>query len=117
MDALIFLYGTLRTGCAPREIAQAAVRLVSVGTATIRARAYDLGAYPGALLDDTATLRGEVFRVPDGVTLAELDSYEDFRAHDLTGSLFLRVEAVAAMDDGTAVPCWVYVYNGDLRVG
>ena len=114
MPTLLFLYGTHRPDRAPAEIAPVARRLIPVGPATIRARLYDLGAYPGVILDDDALtpVPGQIFRVPDAATLAALDRYEDYRPADPAASLFLRTKAVVTLDDGSCQTCWVYVYNG-----
>jgi gamma-glutamylcyclotransferase (GGCT)/AIG2-like uncharacterized protein YtfP len=111
----VFLYGTLRPGHAPREIADAVSRLRRVGAGTIRGRYFNLGAYPGVVLDDAAAeVRGEVYAVPDAETLAQMDAYEGYYAGDAAGSLFLRVKAMVAMDDGASEACWIYVYNRPL---
>jgi gamma-glutamylcyclotransferase (GGCT)/AIG2-like uncharacterized protein YtfP len=114
----LFLYGTLHPDRAPAEIAPAARRLQPIGRGTIRARLYNLGAYPGVILaDDTdpaaPTVPGEVFLIPDVATLAALDAYEDYRPGSATDSLFLRTKAVVTFDDGSRKSCWVYVYNRD----
>jgi|HubBroStandDraft_6_1064221.scaffolds.fasta_scaffold438973_1 gamma-glutamylcyclotransferase (GGCT)/AIG2-like uncharacterized protein YtfP len=116
MSPRLFIYGTLHPDRAPAEIAPAARRLTSVARGTIRARLYNLGAYPGVILadetDPTAPIvPGEVFLVPDAATLAALDAYEDFRPQDPAASLFLRKKAVVTLDDGSHESCWVYVYN------
>jgi gamma-glutamylcyclotransferase (GGCT)/AIG2-like uncharacterized protein YtfP len=114
MPSLLFIYGTLHPDRAPAEIADAACRLTPVGTATVRARLYNLGAYPGAVLDPaTAPISGELFTVPDAETLARLDWYEDYRPADPDNSLYLRVETTATLADGSELACWVYVYNGE----
>jgi gamma-glutamylcyclotransferase (GGCT)/AIG2-like uncharacterized protein YtfP len=108
----LFIYGTLHPDRAPSEIAAAARRLIFIGPATIHARLYNLGAYPGAVLDSTAPpLPGELFAVPDAETLAALDAYEDFRPADPASSLFLRVETTATLPNGSRHPCQIYVYN------
>ena len=119
MPLLLFIYGTLHPDRAPAEIAAAVRRLAPLGPATIRARVYNFGEYPGAILDDdpdpdARPLAGHLFRVPDFETLAALDRYEDFRPADFDASLFLRVETTATLPDGTHHPCQVYVYNGRL---
>jgi gamma-glutamylcyclotransferase (GGCT)/AIG2-like uncharacterized protein YtfP len=115
MPILLFLYGTLHPDRAPAEIAQAARRLTLIGPATIRARVYNLGAYPGAILDRTAPpLPGHLFTVLDAQTLDALDAYEDFRPASPATSLFLRVPTTATTPDGSRHPCWVYVYNRAL---
>jgi gamma-glutamylcyclotransferase (GGCT)/AIG2-like uncharacterized protein YtfP len=115
MPTLLFIYGTLHPDRAPREIASAARRLAPRGPATIRARLYNLGAYPGAVLDSSAPpISGSLFAVPDTETLAALDAYEDLRPADPANSLFLRVETTATLPDGSHQPCWVYVYNREI---
>jgi gamma-glutamylcyclotransferase (GGCT)/AIG2-like uncharacterized protein YtfP len=112
MSTLLFIYGTLHPDRAPAEIAAAARRLTPHGPATIRGHLYDLGEYPGVVLDPMAPpIPGHLFAVPDAATLAALDAYEDYRPASPAGSLFLRVETTAAMPDGSQHPCWVYVYN------
>ncbi len=115
MEERVFLYGTLRPGHAPPEIADAVSRLRRIGSGTIRGRLHDLGAYPGVVLDDAAAeVRGEVFAVPDAVTLAQMDTYEGYYAGNAAGSLFLRVKVEVALDDGASEACWIYVYNRPL---
>ena len=112
MPTLLFIYGTLHPDRTPREIATAARRLIPVGPATIRGRLYNLGEYPGVILNPTGPLvSGELFTVPDAATLAALDAYEDFRPADPANSLFLRIETTATSPDGSAHLCWVYTYN------
>ena len=53
MPTLLFIYGTLHPDRTPREIATAARRLIPVGPATIRGRLYNLGEYPGVILNPT----------------------------------------------------------------
>jgi gamma-glutamylcyclotransferase (GGCT)/AIG2-like uncharacterized protein YtfP len=115
MEDHIFLYGTLRPGHAPPEIAAAVSRLHWIGAGMVRGRLYDLGAYPGLVLDDSASeVRGEVFTVPDAETLARMDAYEGFYPGDSAASLYLRVKAAVALENGPIEACWVYVYNRPL---
>jgi gamma-glutamylcyclotransferase (GGCT)/AIG2-like uncharacterized protein YtfP len=115
MPDILFIYGTVHPDRAPAEIAPAARRLQSLGPATIHARIYNLGEYPGAILDSAAPpISGELFTVPDAATLAAFDAYEDFRPHDPTNSLYLRVETIATLPDRSRITCWVYAYNGEV---
>ena len=108
----LFIYGTLHPDRAPRAIAAVARRLTSIGRATIRARLYNLGEYPGIVLDPAAApILANSSLYPMTQTLAALDAYEDFRPHDPANSLFLREKAVVTLDDGSDQSCWVYVYN------
>ena len=113
---LLFVYGTLHPERAPAGIAHAARKLKRIGSATLRGRLIDLGDYPGLLLADgndsgAGSVRGEIFVVPDLITLAELDGYEDYSPSNPAASLFRRVKVTAHAADGSPTVCWVYVYN------
>jgi gamma-glutamylcyclotransferase (GGCT)/AIG2-like uncharacterized protein YtfP len=114
MTSYLFVYGTLRPGYAPAEIAATVALLRPVGRGSVRARLYQFADYPGAVLDAAAEpLAGEIFALPaecEGA-LARLDAYEDFRPGAPAESLFLRVETPVAREDGSKLLCWVYVYN------
>jgi gamma-glutamylcyclotransferase (GGCT)/AIG2-like uncharacterized protein YtfP len=117
MPIHLFVYGTLHPDRAPAEIADIARRLEFVSAGTLRGRLYDLGDYPGLILDDAPeapTISGEIFAVPDGDTLAAIDAYEQFRPADPPNSLFDRTHAVVTLPDGSQQSCWVYVYNRDI---
>jgi gamma-glutamylcyclotransferase (GGCT)/AIG2-like uncharacterized protein YtfP len=114
----LFVYGTLRPGRAPAAIAAQARRLVTLGAATVRGRVYDLGYYPGAVLDPAVrtTIAGTVLRLPDDPSvLAALDAYEGYVPTDRARSLFVRARTSARLADGRRLACWVYVYNADPR--
>lgn len=114
MPELLFIYGTLHPDRAPADIAPTARLLKPFAQATIQARLYDLGPYPGVQLSDAPSdiVPGELFQLPDDpAVLTRLDDYEDFRPADLVNSLFLRQCTLATLEDGTQHPCWVYTYN------
>ena len=72
---LVFVYGTLRRGGAGAM----PVRFPSsrfIAEAKVSGSLYDLGAYPGLLLNESSSLvSGEVYEVDDA-TLKELDEFE-----------------------------------------
>jgi gamma-glutamylcyclotransferase (GGCT)/AIG2-like uncharacterized protein YtfP len=112
----LFVYGTLSLNRAPGEVADAVKRLRPVGAATVKGRLYDLGEYPGAILDASARrkISGRVFALPDDqAVLKSLDDYEDYKPHNPEGSLFVRKRATVRLDGGRELQCWVYVYNRD----
>ncbi|HYH84697.1 MAG TPA: gamma-glutamylcyclotransferase family protein [Pyrinomonadaceae bacterium] len=116
MKEYIFIYGTLLPEYAPDEIAGIVRQLRRVGSGCVRGRLYDLGNYPGVILDASSRtkVRGHLFALPDGKrVLRALDSYEDFKPDDVKNSLFVRKRTTATLDDGRKVECWVYVYNRD----
>jgi gamma-glutamylcyclotransferase (GGCT)/AIG2-like uncharacterized protein YtfP len=113
--AYLFVYGTLRRGLAPPVIADVVNRLRVEGPATIRGRLYDLGDYPGCVLDDEGgAVHGVLLEIADPGVLEALDAYECYAAHDAAGSLFCRTVCDAVTADARVVSAWVYVYNRDL---
>jgi gamma-glutamylcyclotransferase (GGCT)/AIG2-like uncharacterized protein YtfP len=113
---LLFVYGTLRPGRAPAEIAAIVDLLKTAGDANVRGRLHDLGAYPGIVLDDDADeVPGVLLALPaDPDVLARLDAYEGFIPAHPEISLFRRVRTTATRPGGEPTACWVYVYNRPL---
>ena len=72
---LVFVYGTLRRGGAgPMAVRFPNARFIA--DAKVSGSLYDLGAYPGLLLNESnSTVTGEVYEVDDQ-TLNELDDFE-----------------------------------------
>jgi gamma-glutamylcyclotransferase (GGCT)/AIG2-like uncharacterized protein YtfP len=114
MSDYLFLYGTLLPNQAPSEVSALIRKLRKVGEGHVPGRLYDLGDYPGAILDarSETNVTGEVFALPDGQSiLPDLDSYEDFDPADRRTSLFVRERHPIMLSDGRRLECWVYVYN------
>ena len=108
----LFVYGTLRPGHAPPGIAAQVARLREVGRGSVRGRTYDLGEYPGAVLDASSgtTIAGTVLALPDDLrVLAALDAYEGFDPTSPAQSLFVRVRTPVTLADGQTLECWMYV--------
>jgi gamma-glutamylcyclotransferase (GGCT)/AIG2-like uncharacterized protein YtfP len=117
MSAYLFVYGTLLPERAPYGVADAVRRLRYVGRASAQGRLYDLGEYPGAVLDAASRMKimGRVFELPEGKdVLKSLDEYEGFDPQDKESSLFAREQAKIKLEDGPSLLCWVYVYNQDV---
>jgi len=117
MPEHLFVCGTLRSGLAPDEVAGLMRRMLRIGAASVPGRLYDLGDYPGAVLDPDcdAKIIGEVFQLPDdGASLAALDAYEGIDPQDSGRSLFVRREAEITLEVGAKLQCWIYVYNGQV---
>lgn len=110
----LFVYGTLVPGLAPPAMRDVVAALRPLGSAAVRGRLYDLGDYPGLLLDPAADLvAGQVLQLPDDpAAWLRLDAYEGFVPDDPGRSLFRRVRCRAEFEAGGALECWVYVYNG-----
>jgi gamma-glutamylcyclotransferase (GGCT)/AIG2-like uncharacterized protein YtfP len=93
--------------------------LGTLGFGTIAGRLYDLGAYPGVVLDGAGSrVRGELLIADDDQLMRDalhrLDRYEGCRSDDPPAGLYRRETTVTSLDDGAAVECFVYVYNRDL---
>jgi gamma-glutamylcyclotransferase (GGCT)/AIG2-like uncharacterized protein YtfP len=113
----LFIYGTLLPERVPRGVSDAVQRLRYVGKASVQGRLYDLGEYPGAVLDTASRMRivGRVFELPEGGdVLKSLDEYEGFDPQDRKSSLFVREQVKVTLEDGQKLPCWIYIYNRDI---
>jgi gamma-glutamylcyclotransferase (GGCT)/AIG2-like uncharacterized protein YtfP len=96
---LVFVYGTLRQG-GIRAMPGLFPAAKFVGMAKITGSLYDLGAYPGLVLDESSTpVTGEVYEIDDEI-LRELDEIE--------ASSNYRREQIEVSSDNQKLPCWVY---------
>ncbi|HEY3580356.1 MAG TPA: gamma-glutamylcyclotransferase family protein [Pyrinomonadaceae bacterium] len=114
MNEYLFLYGTLLPTQAPKEIASIVKRFRRLGPAQVRGKLYDLGEFPGAVLDSSARtmIQGELVALPsDERTWEALDRYEEFDPLDTKKSLFVRQKAKVRMANGSSRDGWIYVYN------
>lgn len=86
------------------------------GRGTIKAALFDLGIYPAAVpAEDQSVVWGEVYETQDTVAvLAALDEIEGYRPSEPDRSLYTRVMADVALEDGRAAQAWVYFYNAPL---
>ncbi len=114
MSNYLFTYGTLQPGHAPAEIVQAVDKLRPVGKGFVNGLLYDLGDYPGAVLNLESKRRifGTVFELAeDAGLLSQLDEYEGFDPITPQQSLFIRELHPVKMATGEKLNCWVYIYN------
>ena len=113
----LFVCGTLRPAIVRGEFQSLIASLKQIGRGTTRGRLYDLGDYPGGVLDpdvETAVV-GDLLELPDDdAVLATLDEYEGYFVDDLGRSLFVRRRCPVRLDDGREMESWMYVYNGDV---
>ncbi|MDQ0586670.1 gamma-glutamylcyclotransferase family protein [Variovorax paradoxus] len=99
----VFVYGTLRRG-GRNDIARYRPAPVHVADATIAGTLYDMGAYPGAVLDGPRRIAGEIYRIAPPVEAA-LDRLEEV-ADDDSGEYIRRHVVVEA--DAQRFECLVY---------
>jgi gamma-glutamylcyclotransferase (GGCT)/AIG2-like uncharacterized protein YtfP len=97
---LVFVYGTLRRGGAGAM----SIRFPQakfIAEAKVSGSLYDLGAYPGLLLNESSSLViGEVYEVDDEL-LNELDAFE-------AASCYRRQQVEISLGSDRRV-CWLYV--------
>jgi gamma-glutamylcyclotransferase (GGCT)/AIG2-like uncharacterized protein YtfP len=118
MSDYLFAYGTLQPDHVPEEIASAVGNLKPVGKGSVRGVLYDLGEYPGAVIDPSSRKRiyGTVLRLSsDENLLREIDEYEGFNPHAPGESLFVRKLCPVRLTTGRIIPCWVYAYNRNIE--
>jgi gamma-glutamylcyclotransferase (GGCT)/AIG2-like uncharacterized protein YtfP len=96
---LVFVYGSLRRGSAgAMSIRFPDSKYVAEGK--VSGSLYDLGAYPGLLLDESGSLvTGEVYEIEDEL-LKQLDEFE-------ASSNYLRRQVEISLDSHSRM-CWVY---------
>ena len=96
---LVFIYGSLRRGAAGAM----SIRFPNskfIAEAKVSGRLYDLGAYPGLILDKSnSSVIGEVYEVDDQL-LNELDDFE-------VASNYLRKQVEVSVDNHRRM-CWIY---------
>lgn len=97
MKHKVAVYGTLRPGSFPVVV--------------IPGRIYDLGSYPGLVLDGSVSpgVSVEIIEVDDR-KLGQLDRYEGYDSNRPETSLYLREE----VDFGNG-PFFVYTYNDTMN--
>jgi putative glutamine amidotransferase len=110
---LLFVYGTLRPGIAPAAVADLVAGLRIMGDARARGRLYNLGPYPGAILDAATPTHvfGVVLELPSPPPWPRLDDYEGYDPANPAASLYIRRRCEVELTDGSTVRAWVYEYN------
>jgi len=98
----LFVYGTLRRGCANPHAELLRRSGQFVGRGKVRGKLYRVDWYPGMTLGGGEWVVGDVFAV-DPAAMEELDRYEGTDE-------YRRVPATAFMENGELAECWVYEY-------
>ncbi len=108
----IFFYGTLMRMFPLRARAGIDNWLEYVGDGYVSGALFDLGSYPGLVVDSCSQVCGEVYRVLDPVKLlARVDLIEDYRVENPKEGQYVRQTMDAILEDGRALTVWCYVYN------
>jgi len=101
----VFVYGTLRRGGA-REMSKRFPNSKFIADAQVSGSLYDLGAFPGLLLNEsTSMVNGEVYQVDDEI-LNELDEIE-------ASSSYWRKQIEISLGTERRM-CWIYEPNPEV---
>lgn len=116
MGEYLFVYGTLRSDLASAETRSLLTGVKRVSAATVRGKLYDLGGYPGLILDrDGELIVGEVLELSEAKTqFRAFDEYEGFTENAVSQSLFVRTKCRAVFPGGQFIEAWIYIYNQAL---
>ncbi|MFY9352638.1 MAG: gamma-glutamylcyclotransferase family protein [Sphingobium sp.] len=110
---LLFVYGTLRIGCAHSMAARLLSEADYLGPATVGGKLYRIADYPGLMPGPEGRVTGDLFRLTDAdATLAWIDAYEEVTP-DFPAPREYRRERMTVETGGGAVMAWVYVYTRD----
>ena len=114
----LFLYGSLLTGTPDRRLNKLVRHLLRhASPATIQARLYNLGHYPGVIPSAARADRvyGRVITLANSRLLRQLDRYEDYYADEPAKSEFIRILMPVQLPPTRKHSyCWVYIYNGNV---
>lgn len=102
---LVFVYGSLRSG-SPHSMTKRFPHSRFVAEAKVSGSLYDLGEYPGLLLNDlNSQVIGEVYEIDDEL-LNELDDFE-------ASSNYLRKQVEVSVGNDRR-KCWTYQPDPDF---
>src|SRR5580698_10669199 len=103
----LFVYGTLRRGCANPHARLLDAAAKFLGSAKVQARLYRVRRYPGIRLkaQENEWVVGDLFHLRDPATFSALDQYEGTDEYH-------RVMTTAVLESGVRLRCWVYEYIG-----
>jgi gamma-glutamylcyclotransferase (GGCT)/AIG2-like uncharacterized protein YtfP len=112
INELLFVYGSLLN--ADNEFAAYLnSNAVLLGTGIFKGKLYDIGEYPGAVIDPDGNYKisGNIYKLNNPqAALKILDDYEGFGDKQEHPNLFVRKSLPVETINGT-VYCWVYLYN------
>ena len=111
----IFFYGTLMRAFPLRARVGIDGWLEYVGDGRVPGLLFDLGTYPGLVVDASSEVCGEVYKILNPVELfTHIDPIEDYRVMAPHEGQYIRQTMNATLDDGREKTVWCYVYNHPL---
>lgn len=114
----LFVYGTLRSGFQNPAYAYISNYFSLMGSAQVKGRLYDLGAYPAAKpVNEDHFIIGELYHInhPDEFAwaMAQLDDYEGVNIEPGESALYFREETTVYINNETTT-AWVYWFAGEI---
>lgn len=115
MPTYLFVYGTLM-----RPFESSMRRFLEensyfAGEGTVPGRLYDLGRYPGLVIDphSEGQVKGHIFELRNvQKVLNVLDKYEGIDPAAPAKGEYRRIQ-FEVRSDAEPIPCWIYEYNHD----
>ncbi len=104
MTKHLFVYGTLMSTMGARMTSEPRIKLI--GGDFINGKIFDLGSFPGVILGDEGSIKGEIYEILDSSVLGGLDAYEGYVGDD-EYSLYIR----RVVTSYNGVETYVYEYN------
>jgi gamma-glutamylcyclotransferase (GGCT)/AIG2-like uncharacterized protein YtfP len=102
----------LKPGLAGFEELGLKARVDVMGSDKIAGTLYDLGDYPGLILNGGGTVAGYLLRPHDEALLSLLDEYELYDELNPETSEYIRL-IVRTIERG--IEAWVYIYNKPIN--
>ena len=116
INELLFVYGSLLS--ADNEFAvYLSHNSTLIGTGTIKGKLYDIGEYPGAIIDpyNQHEITGTIYQLHHPQkALKILDDYEGYGEDQDQPNLFVR-ELLPVKTVNGEMQCWVYLYNFPVK--
>jgi len=111
----LFVYGTLRSGCANEMYDLLARNADFTDDASYQGRLYLIDDYPGAVASDDPVdrIKGEVYalREPEKI-LPTLDEYEGCGQRSAE---YIRIRQAVVLNSGRELTAWVYIYQRPIH--
>ena len=109
---VLFVYGTLRRGLRLHHHLQGAVYL---GEARIAGSLYDIGTYPGLLVNPSpGWVSGDLFKV-DAEMIQCLDAVAEYNPEEPERSEYLRRVVPVWTPTGVPMKAVTYIFNRDVQ--
>jgi gamma-glutamylcyclotransferase (GGCT)/AIG2-like uncharacterized protein YtfP len=109
---LIFVYGTLRSGCTTGAHQTYLTDATFITPAKIKGKLFKVSYYPALIIDETADwVIGEVYQLASAAQLAALDAYEECTYPAQPQQEYQRRKVEVLTDAGDYLSAWVYAYQ------